>query len=122
MRKSCIVLFCVVAGAIASCASEPDDSAVKPRSAKTVSLEEPVIRAEVLPVAAGTVVDLVRGTAYVTRDHREAIEIHGALALEQDDLLQIYPDSAVRLRSPEGKAIELRRDHGEWFRFSMREK
>lgn len=132
MTKTCIVLFCVLTGSITACASESpdsvderyqsDDRAVRPGPAETTSLEHPIIRAELLTVTAGTIIDLVGGVAYITRDHREAIRIHGALALAQDDLLQIHSDSAVRLRAPDGKEIELRREHGEWFRFSVRGK
>lgn len=134
MKEIRIVLFCLLAGAIAACAAEPPveegklyhagDSAVKEHqgSAGTTSLGHPIIRAELLTIDGGTIIDLVDGTAYITRRNREAIQIHGALALEQDDLLQIHPDSAVRLRSPDGKEFELRREHGEWFRFSIRGK
>jgi hypothetical protein len=121
MRGSCVALLCLLVGAIAACAYQRDNSAVNSGSPGATSLEHPIIRAELLPVPAGTVIALVRGTAYITRD-REAIQIHGALALERDDLLQIHSDSAVLLRSPDRKEIELRREHGEWFRFSIREK
>ncbi|WP_157995252.1 hypothetical protein [Peristeroidobacter soli] len=132
MRKIWIVLFCMLGGAIAACAAEPpmdarkvhknEESAVQeqPGSAGTTTLGHPVIRAELLTVNRGTIIDLVVGTAFITRQDREAIQIHGALPLEEGDLLQIHSDSTVRLRSPDGKEIELRREHGEWFRFSIR--
>lgn len=111
MPKLHRLILCVFGAAImAACA--PD---------KTVPLERPVIRAEVLTVQPGTTIEPVSGTVYVTRDG-EAIKLKESQAIEPDDLLQLAPDSAARLKSPGGEEFVLTPKHGEWFRFDIGKK
>ncbi|HEY0681507.1 MAG TPA: hypothetical protein VGD45_04200 [Steroidobacter sp.] len=91
------------------------------RPAESVSLGQPLIRAEVLNVQQGTTIEPVSGTVYVTR-RGEAFNLKGSQAIESDDLLQLAPDSAARLRSPGGEEFVLTPKHGEWFRLELGKK
>jgi len=98
------------------------DVGQKVGASETVRLGHPVIRALVLPVQAGTTVEPVNGTVFITRHDRDAIDLKAKETLQRDDLLQLQGDSSARMRSPNGSELVLTAQHGEWFRFVMDEK
>jgi hypothetical protein len=103
------MILCMLSGAVVYCITQA--------RAETVELGHPVIRALVLPVQAGTTVEPVSGTVYITRHARKAIHLTANETLQHDDLLQLQGQSSARVRAPGGTELVLTEQHGEWFRF-----